>query len=132
VGERDGQVALVTGGGRGIGRAISQALAAAGAAVAVTARTAAQVEETAALITQNGGLVLAHAADVTDQAAMEAVVCTRLVLPGMRRPGGHTPCASGSSCNGNETKCSCWLPPHEMGRKHHAGSLGARDTRRTH
>ena len=45
--ELNGQTALVTGGGRGLGRAFAQALAAEGAAVAVTARSADQIEETA-------------------------------------------------------------------------------------
>jgi NAD(P)-dependent dehydrogenase (short-subunit alcohol dehydrogenase family) len=61
-----GQVAIVTGGGRGIGRAIALALADAGAAVAVTARTAAEIDETAAMITARGGRAIAVAADVAD------------------------------------------------------------------
>ena len=51
--ELEGQVALVTGGGRGIGRGIALELASAGMNVAVSARTAEQVEETAQEI---GGL----------------------------------------------------------------------------
>jgi 3-oxoacyl-[acyl-carrier protein] reductase len=64
-----GQVALVTGGGRGIGRWIARELAEAGMRVAVAARTPEQVEETAAEI---GGLGLT--VDVIDRASVEAMV----------------------------------------------------------
>jgi NAD(P)-dependent dehydrogenase (short-subunit alcohol dehydrogenase family) len=50
-----GQVAIVTGGGRGLGRAFAQALAAAGVKVAVTARTEIQLNETVGLIEEAGG-----------------------------------------------------------------------------
>src|SRR5262245_28246362 len=63
-----GQVALVTGAGRGLGRAFAQALAANGAAVAVTARSEAEVQETAELIKKAGGQALALPGDVTDAA----------------------------------------------------------------
>lgn len=69
-----GQTALVTGGGRGIGRAVAQALAAAGAAVAVLARGEAELAETRRLIESAGGRCLALRADVTDCAAVEAAV----------------------------------------------------------
>src|SRR5262245_6117414 len=68
-----GQVALVTGGGRGIGRACATALAAAGAAVAVVARAAAEVDETAATARAAGGTALSFRADVRDGDAMKAV-----------------------------------------------------------
>jgi NAD(P)-dependent dehydrogenase (short-subunit alcohol dehydrogenase family) len=66
-----GQVAIVTGGGRGIGRAIALGLAKAGAAVAVVARTPSQLAETVALMEQAGGRAIAIPADVTDQQAVE-------------------------------------------------------------
>ena len=65
----EGQVALVTGGGRGIGANIARELASAGARVAVAARTKAQVDEVTAEI---GGLALE--VDVTDRAAVERMV----------------------------------------------------------
>ena len=67
--ELSGQVALVTGGGRGIGRRVALELAQAGASVAVAARSAGEVEETAA---EAGGLALE--CDVSDRASVEAAV----------------------------------------------------------
>ena len=69
-----GQVAIVTGAGRGIGRAMAQELAEAGAAVAVIARSEDQLAETVTLIAGTGGSAIALAADVTDQQAVERVV----------------------------------------------------------
>ena len=60
------RVALVTGGGRGIGQAISLGLAERGARVAVLARSSDQVRQTAARITGSGGQALALPADVAD------------------------------------------------------------------
>jgi len=69
-----GQVAIVTGGGRGLGQAFAQALATAGAAVAITARTESQLLETVRLIEGKGGTVIAFPSDVADQPAMQQVV----------------------------------------------------------
>ncbi len=69
-----GQVALVTGGGRGIGRAVAIALAEAGAAVAVAARTETQVDETVRMIRESGGTAGAFPADVSDPEAVERLV----------------------------------------------------------
>lgn len=65
-----GQVAVVTGGGRGIGREIARHLAAQGARVIVTARTVAQLEETCAMITAEGGDASAFPLDVVDELAI--------------------------------------------------------------
>jgi len=67
-----GQVALVTGGGRGLGCAFATALAGAGAAVAILARSADQLAAVASAIEATGGRVLAVPADVTDAGAVAA------------------------------------------------------------
>lgn len=67
----EGRVALVTGAGRGIGKAIAQLLAQAGAKVAVLSRTEANAHETAQAIEQAGGTALALSADVSDTATAE-------------------------------------------------------------
>jgi NAD(P)-dependent dehydrogenase (short-subunit alcohol dehydrogenase family) len=66
-----GTVALVTGGGRGIGRMLGQALAGAGAAVGLIARSADQLAESVRLITGDGGHATAVAADASNPAAVE-------------------------------------------------------------
>jgi 3-oxoacyl-[acyl-carrier protein] reductase len=73
--ELAGKVALVTGGARNIGRAISRALAAAGAAVMVNANTSrAEAERTVGTIKSTGGRAALHIADVTDAAAVAALI----------------------------------------------------------
>jgi NAD(P)-dependent dehydrogenase (short-subunit alcohol dehydrogenase family) len=79
----DGQVALVTGGGRGLGALFADALARAGAAVAVVSRTTTEVTAVAERIRAGGGQALAITGDVTDQQAVE-----RLVVEVEQRLGG--------------------------------------------
>lgn len=66
----EGKVAVITGAGRGIGRAIAIAYAKAGAAVVCSARSEGQINETAALIREAGGQALAQVADVGDYASL--------------------------------------------------------------
>lgn len=66
----EGKVAIITGAGRGIGRSIAIAYAKAGAAVVCSARSGAEIAETAALIKTAGGQALAHVADVGDYASL--------------------------------------------------------------
>jgi len=70
----DGKVAIVTGAGRGIGKAIALVLAEAGADITVVARTREQVEQTAEEIRQLGRKALAMPADVTNEDQVREVV----------------------------------------------------------
>lgn len=65
--ELRGKIALVTGAGRGIGRAIALLAAEQGATVVLSARTAGQIEEVARKIEADGGQALAMAGDITDE-----------------------------------------------------------------
>jgi NAD(P)-dependent dehydrogenase (short-subunit alcohol dehydrogenase family) len=66
----DGKTALVTGAGRGIGRAVALALATAGAELILVSRTRSQLDEIALEIAQGGGKARALSFDVTDTAAV--------------------------------------------------------------
>src|SRR5262249_24069330 len=68
-----GRVAIVTSGGQGIGRAIAQSLAAAGAGVGVVARTRERIKETVDMIGSAGHRSIALAGDVTDPGAVDEI-----------------------------------------------------------
>jgi meso-butanediol dehydrogenase/(S,S)-butanediol dehydrogenase/diacetyl reductase len=72
----DGKVIIVTGAGRGIGRAIATRLGADGAAVAVNSLHPDTAQRTADDIEANGGRALAVPADVSDRAAVDEMVDT--------------------------------------------------------
>ena len=70
----EGQVAIVTGGGRGIGRAIARRFASEGAAVLVTARSQNEVQQIASEIQNSGGRAFAMTADVSGEADCQKIV----------------------------------------------------------
>ena len=68
------KVAIITGGGRGIGRAIAIAYAAEGARIVIAARSTEQIAEVAREITEQGGEVLTVPTDLRIQAEVENLV----------------------------------------------------------
>jgi NAD(P)-dependent dehydrogenase (short-subunit alcohol dehydrogenase family) len=88
----DGKTALVTGAGRGIGRATALALARAGAELILVSRTRSQLDEVAREIEKGGGRAHVLSFDVTDTTAMRAAFARILQLDilvnnaGLNRP----------------------------------------------
>jgi len=68
------QVAIVTGGGRGFGRAIAETLAGLGASVIIASRNAPELDEVANGIKKQGGRALAQTADVSDERQVQELV----------------------------------------------------------
>ena len=73
-----GRKAIVTGGGRGIGRAICLALARQGTDVTVVARTESEIQETARLIEDEGRNALALPCDAAEEAQVNSVIAGTL------------------------------------------------------
>lgn len=73
-----GTTALVTGGGRGLGRGFARALASSGANVVITSRSAEQLKETVDLISEEGGQALSVPADVADPKQVEDVIANAI------------------------------------------------------
>lgn len=69
-----GQVAIVTGGGRGLGRAVAETLAALDAAVVVASRNAPELDDVVRAIRKSGGRALAQTADVSDDRQVQELV----------------------------------------------------------
>ena len=68
------QVAIVTGGGRGFGRAIAETLGALGASVVLASRNAPELDEVVKAIKKEGGRALAQTADVADERQVQELV----------------------------------------------------------
>lgn len=74
MGELDGKIALITGAGQGVGQGIAFALAAEGAAIAVSGRTASKLDDTCKQITERGGQAKPFPCDVKDERSLAKLV----------------------------------------------------------
>ncbi|MFD4374486.1 SDR family NAD(P)-dependent oxidoreductase [Streptomyces sp. NPDC058486] len=104
----DGKVALVTGGGTGIGRSIALAFARQGAAVAVTGRRTEELKATVAAIQEEGGTALACPADVTDDAQVAGMMDAVLAEYGALHIACNNAGAPGSGRRLHEFEVGDW------------------------
>ncbi|MFK7897623.1 MAG: SDR family NAD(P)-dependent oxidoreductase [Myxococcota bacterium] len=74
MGNLDGKIAIVTGGGQGVGQGIAFALAAEGAVLALTGRTLSKLETSAAEIERRGGRAIAVECNVKSEDSLKALV----------------------------------------------------------
>jgi NAD(P)-dependent dehydrogenase (short-subunit alcohol dehydrogenase family) len=72
------KVAIITGGGRGIGKAVALGFAEEGCKVVIAARTQSEIEAVETEIEEGGGQALAHVTDVSDEEAVRDLVSTTL------------------------------------------------------
>ena len=68
-----GKVAVITGGSRGLGRAMAETLSGAGASIALVARDQARLDQASAELKAQGGTAVGFVADVTDEADVQRV-----------------------------------------------------------
>lgn len=73
MGKLDGKIAIVTGGNRGIGKAIAKGIAAEGASLTIAARDADLLKQTAEELREKGAKVLAVPTDVTDESQIKSL-----------------------------------------------------------
>jgi NAD(P)-dependent dehydrogenase (short-subunit alcohol dehydrogenase family) len=118
-----GASALVTGAGRGIGRAIAVALGREGAAVTLVARTLSELEDAAREGTAAGGRAAVHAADLRETRACEAAVARAVsahgglsVLVNNAGIGSHAPVAETSDALFEDVLATNLVAPFRMTR----------------
>lgn len=113
----EGKSALVTGGASGIGRATALAMVREGARVAVADRSEADAAATVALINEHGGQAVAIAADVTDEAQVQAMVARTVAA------FGRLDCAFNNAGNAPRHVGPVGQRLHEMSRESFDGML---------
>ena len=110
----DGRVAIVTGGGEGIGRAIAIALAQAGARVAVAARRREPIDAVETEIRASGGTALAVQADVTREAEVSAMVATTRARLGPIDILVNNAGIAGPTANAEDISAADWEDVHRV------------------